>query len=360
MTSAAMRGRTLALVFALAALSAHGAATITVTIDPAEPAGTGFTDLTPVAPIVGGNPGATRGAQRLYVFQTAASQWGKLLNSAVPIVVRAKMTSISGGCGGSSAILGQAGPDNAVTLVPTPAGAKANVFYAIALADSLTGTPNDPGNPQIDATFNVDIDTGTCLTGETWSYDTNPAHGVPGNKVPLLPVVFHELGHGLGFIPFTNLSDGSFLGIGGGQFLPDIWDFYLFDQVKNKTWAAINPSGGASTNIVNSAKNDPSLVWAGKHVNRLQRVFLDSALSGTHNGCMRMYAPNPLEQGSSVAHWTKASLRPLLMQPYLNETIFNLVDMTLPAFQDIGWSTNVEDSLFYDGFDPNSCASVQP
>jgi hypothetical protein len=338
------------------AASAFGAATITVIIDPTEPAGTGFQDPTAVAPIANGNPGTTRGAQRLYVFQTAATQWGKLLNSSAAIVVSAKMTALT--CNGSSAVLGQAGPDNAFAGFPN--APKANVFYAVALADSIAGTANDPGNPQIDATFNVSIDTGTCLTGNTWSYDTNPAHGVPANKIPLLPVVFHELGHGLGFITFTNLSNGSFLNIGGGNFLPDIWDFYLFDQAQNKTWSAINPTGAASTNIVNSSKNDPDLVWAGKHVNRLQSVFLDHARTGTHNGCMRMYAPNPLEPGSSVSHWTKASLRALLMQPYLNETIFNLVDMTLPAFQDIGWSTNVEDSLFFDGFDPNPCASVQP
>jgi len=333
-------------------------ATITVQIDPAEPANTGFSDLTPVVPIANGNPGTTLGAQRLYVFQTAANQWGKLLNSAAIIRVNAKMDSISGGCGGTTAILGQAGPDNAFANFPH--APKSNVFYAVALADGIAGSANDPGNAQIDATFNVDIDTGTCLTGQTWSYDTNQAHGVPANKIPLLPVVFHELGHGLGFITFTNLSDGSFINIGGGSFLPDIWDYYLFDQGQNKTWEQINPTGAASVNIVNSAKNDPNLVWAGKKVNRLQRVFLDGALSGTHNGCMRMYAPNPAEPGSSVSHWTKASARALLMQPYLNETIFNLVDMTLPFFQDIGWSTNPEDLVFYDGFDPNPCPNVQP
>jgi hypothetical protein len=353
-----MTGRSLGLVLAFIATVADGSATITVQIDPAEPPGTGFTDPTPVAAIANGNPGTTRGAQRLYVFQTATSQWGKLLNSSVPIVVRAQMTSIAGGCGGSSAVLGQAGPDNAIAGFPN--APKNNVFYSVALADSLAGIPNDAGNPQIDATFNVDIDTGTCLTGNTWSYDTNAAHGVPSNKIPLLPVVFHELGHGLGFITFTNLTNGSFIPVGGGSFLPDIWNFYLFDQAQNKTWEQINPSGAPNATIVNSAKNDPNLVWAGKHVNRLQRVFLDHALTGTHNGCMRMYAPNPLESGSSVAHWTKASLHSLLMQPYLNETIFNLVDMTLLLFQDVGWSTNIEDSLFYDGFDPNPCASVQP
>jgi len=360
MNSAVPKMRWFASALLLGASSAFGAATITVTIDTLnEPPLTGFTDPTPVAPIAGGNPGATLGAQRLYVFQTAANQWAKLLNSSVPILVSAKMTALT--CSGSSAVLGQAGPDNAFANFPN--APKTNVFYAIALADSLSGTANDPGNPQIDATFNVDIDTGTCLTGSTWSYDTNGSHGVPSNKIPLLPVVFHELGHGLGFITFTDLSTGQFVPTAPPSncpCFPDIWDFYLFDQAQNKTWAAINPSGNNSAAIVNSSKNDPDLVWAGKHVNRLQRVFLDQALSGTHNGCMRMYAPNPQEPGSSVSHWTKASLHALLMQPYLNETIFNMVDLTLPAFQDIGWSTNVEDLLFYDGFDKNPCPSVQP
>jgi hypothetical protein len=43
-----------------------GAATITIINNNA--AGVGFNDPTPVAP-VGGNPGVTLGAQRLYIFQ---------------------------------------------------------------------------------------------------------------------------------------------------------------------------------------------------------------------------------------------------------------------------------------------------
>jgi len=172
----------------------------------------------------------------------------------------------------------------------------------------------------------------------------------------LLPVVFHELGHGLGFISFTNLQTGAFV-----SGFPDIWDLYLFDQQQNKTWAQINPSGAANATIVNSTTNGLNLVWAGKRVNRLQRAFLDgSPPSGTHNGCMNMYAPASLELGSSVSHWTKAATPALLMQPVLNQKLFDKVDLTLPLFQDIGWSTNVEDLLFYDGFDPNPCPNVQP
>jgi hypothetical protein len=128
------------------------------------------------------------------------------------------------------------------------------------------------------------------------------------------------------------------------------------------TWQQINPTGAASPAIVNSAINGVNLVWAGKHVNALQRAFLSgSPPSGTHSGCMNMYAPATLEGGSSVSHWTKAATPALLMQPVLNQTLFNIVDMTLPLFQDIGWSTNNADNLvFYSGFDTNPCGSVQP
>jgi hypothetical protein len=42
--------------------------------------GEGFNDPTPVAP-VGGNPGTTRGQQRLIAFQFAADIWGATLDS---------------------------------------------------------------------------------------------------------------------------------------------------------------------------------------------------------------------------------------------------------------------------------------
>src|SRR5215467_3316933 len=103
---------TMLVALVLACIEDAVAATITVTIDPAEPANSGFTDPTPVSP-VGDNTATTLGGQRLFVFQTAANQWGKLLQSSVTIMVKAKMTTITNGCSGTSAILGQAGPNSA-------------------------------------------------------------------------------------------------------------------------------------------------------------------------------------------------------------------------------------------------------
>ena len=65
-----------ATLLTVAALQAHAAATIV--IQNTNGAGVGFNDPTPAAP-VGGNPGTTVGAQRLYVFQYAANIWGGIL-----------------------------------------------------------------------------------------------------------------------------------------------------------------------------------------------------------------------------------------------------------------------------------------
>ena len=75
-------------VVLVASPAAYGQTTVVIQVDPLEPAATGFTDPTPVAP-VGGNPGTTLGQQRLNAFQFAANIWGSMLNSNTPITIRA-------------------------------------------------------------------------------------------------------------------------------------------------------------------------------------------------------------------------------------------------------------------------------
>jgi len=61
---------------------------------------------------------------------------------------------------------------------------------------------------------------------------------------------------------------------------------------------------------------------------------------GVNQGCVRMFAPNPLVPGSSVSHFHSDASPDLLMEPALNTSIFNHVDLTLPLFADIDWSVN--------------------
>src|SRR5881396_1045984 len=97
-----VRAGTLALALTLAA-SASLAATITIVNK--DGIGEGFNDPTVVAPI-GGNPGTTRGQQRLNVFTQAASVWGGILSSAVTIKVDATFDALF--CDASGAVLGSA------------------------------------------------------------------------------------------------------------------------------------------------------------------------------------------------------------------------------------------------------------
>jgi len=109
-------------------------------------------------------------------------------------------------------------------------------------------------------------------------------------------------------------------------------------------------------NFDNLTANDTS----GYGNNATIGVDASAGLSGTNSGCVRMFAPNPLQSGSSVSHFTSDAFPNLLMEPALNTSIFNKVDLTLPLFQDIDWNTQPEDILFIDGFDPSPCSFVQP
>ena len=54
---------------------------------------------------------------------------------------------------------------------------------------------------------------------------------------------------------------------------------------------------------------------------------------------MLLYAPNPVEDGSSTSHWDTSAFPHLLMQPNLAGDLPHDVDLTLPLLQDLGWSS---------------------
>src|SRR5439155_1194685 len=66
---------------------------------------------------------------------------------------------------------------------------------------------------------------------------------------------------------------------------------------------------------------------------------------GMHpSGHVRMYAPNPIEAGSSVSHWDVTATPNLLMEPKINPDLTSDVDLTDPLFRDIGWLPRVLDA----------------
>lgn len=222
----------------------HGAATITIVN--ADPAGVGFNDPTPAAP-VGGNPGTTVGAQRLNAFQRAAEIWGATLTSTVPILVRASWPALS--CDATSAVLGSAGPRSVhANFSGAP---QTGAWYHQALANKLNGT--DLGTLEdINAQFNGNLGQPGCLTGRFFylGLDGN----APANTINFLTVLLHELGHGLGFSTTTNGSTGAFL-----SGLPSIYDFFLLDKATNAKWA----STSAFVRSQSAVNGQGNLVWDG-------------------------------------------------------------------------------------------------
>jgi len=212
--------------------------------------GEGFNDPTVVAP-VGGNPGTTVGAQRLFVFQYAANIWGALLPSTVQIDVRAQFNPQT--CTATSAVLGSAGPISAFSNF---GGAPfTNHWYHVAEANKLAGLDLDAANPDINATFNSNLNgAATCLGGTGWYLGVD---GVEGTNIELLPVVLHELGHGLGFSTISNGSTGAY-----NTGLPAIFDKFLYDATTGQHW----DSGTTQAQRAASSISCGNLRWDGPSV----------------------------------------------------------------------------------------------
>lgn len=228
----------------------------TLQVNNLDGAGQGFNDgsAAQVASTNGGNPGRTLGEQRLLAFQYAADIWGALLTSSVTILIDARMSSLD--CGADSAVLGSAAPTYAYLDENT------HRWYPSPLADAVFGQDQDPGNADIEADFNQDVDTPQCLGNSDWYYglDGNP----PGNDVDFLSTVLHELAHGLGFISFADFDTG--LGLDAD---PDAFSALILDSASGKTWPELD-----AAEIVQSARSVRGLVWAGNTVTQLARGIL--------------------------------------------------------------------------------------
>lgn len=238
------------------ALAAGAAPAATITIVNLDGAGEGFNDPTVVAP-VGGNSGTTIGAQRLFVFQHAANIWGGILLSDVTILVNAKFDPLS--CTATSGVLGSAGP---VSVFRDFTGAPfSSTWYHVALANKLAGVDLS-GSSDITATFNSGIGGASCLPSG-WYYGID---GNEGSQIELLPVVLHELGHGLGFSTVTSGTSGAYL---GG--FPSVYDRFLLDLNNGLHWNEMSDA-----QRVASAINCRKLIWDGPNSTAHAGDFLGS------------------------------------------------------------------------------------
>ncbi len=254
-----MRRLASALLVGAFALSLRiSAAAATITIVNKDGAGSGLNDPTVAAP-VGGNPGTTIGQQRLNVFKEAARIWGEILPSDVEIKVDASFTALP--CSEDSGVLGGAGPNDGVA--DFPGAPLPGTWYAIALANKLSGQDQEPSRSDIGAQFNSNLGQTGCLTGFPFYYgfDTNG----PSDSINFLNTSLHEFAHGLGFLSLVDVSSGELF-----NGMPDIFTEFILDTTAGKTWVQMSSDAERQA----SATNTGHVVWSGAHANAAAATYL--------------------------------------------------------------------------------------
>ena len=243
----------LALAGALLAMPAPVAASAHITIINTDGPNEGFNDPAPAVP-VGGNPGTTKGQQRLIAFQFAADVWGAALDSNVDIQITASFDPLGANVLGAAAARFSINNFNDLAAPGFPGG-DANTNYHAALADKRAGVDLaaalglGAAFPEIIAQFSSDFDFYLGL-------DNN--HGV---KNDLVVVLLHELGHGLGFSSFLSRTTGNTPG--------GFTDPYLNNTLDGSTNtpfpALLVPPATGATRLAAIQKVD-QIVWTGGNV----------------------------------------------------------------------------------------------
>ncbi|GIW41624.1 MAG: hypothetical protein KatS3mg076_2201 [Candidatus Binatia bacterium] len=304
----------LVLALAFPVLAAPVAAT-TITIVNLDGAGEGLNDPTPRGP-EGGNPGTTLGELRRNAFQEAANRWAAVLRSSVPIEIEARFDPLF--CSGTTALLGSAGPNTVHRDFP---GAPfPNTWFVQATANSIAGTDLSSAADG-DVEFNSSLDEG-CLSaapnGWYYGFDGNPGPG----QLDFLGTALHELAHILGFLTLVDLETGAKFNGRDDTFMRN-----LEDHATGKLFPVMSDAERASASV-----NTGNLHWVGPNV-KTASVLLSAGKTGDH---VHMYAPDPVEPGSSVSHFDTTLDPDELMEPFENGSYIQ--DLTEALFADIGWA----------------------
>jgi MYXO-CTERM domain-containing protein len=214
--------------------------------------GEGFNDPTPVAP-VGGNTATTLGAQRMIVAEFAAGLWGKLVDSSVEIHVAASFDPLP--CTATTSLFGQT--DTVEVFQDFPHAPLPRTWYPGSLANKLAGEDLDPGNPEIVMQLSSSLNNDpACLGGASFYYGLDGND--PDGAQDLVPVVLHELGHGLGFLSFVSRTTQPGHPLDG---LLDPYSNFVFDNQLGKAWPDMTDDERAASMV-----HPRQVVWTGPNV----------------------------------------------------------------------------------------------
>lgn len=313
-----------------------------------------WNDATARAPIAG-NPGTTLGAQRRNALTEAARIIGAEVKSPVPLRVRACWDDLGTG---NSVTLAQAGPqgfflrdtfwsntDDAQvdTSAVMPWLPRNYTLYPSGPASKLAGTRlcaggGCDGGYDVGITFNTQIDTPNALgaAGFHYGYTAGPANG----DVDFISVSLHEMTHGLGFAGLLNKEAGNGEPIGARAIgYDDVYDANAVRLVGDCFAAA----GCQALPLLSGTDADRSaalvsitgLRWG--EAAAVASTFNPNRALPAPTNLVPLYAPDPIQPGSTLSHIANATPPGGLMLPQIGGS-FRTLGLALPMIDAIGWS----------------------
>lgn len=259
-----------------------------------DPQGTGFND-----------PATGETARK--ALEASVLAWTKVIQGTVTIKVDASMPMQDDSAGDSgSTLLASAGP---VDFWP-----RDNKAVPSALMWQLTNKRQNNGDPDIQVNVNPKVD---------WDYAVNGA--AARGKVSFVYTMIHEIGHGLGFVDSFDPETGTTLNT-----MPFVYDTFV-----NR--------GSGSRNVVTDHTPDATkadLISGDLFFNGTNAVDA-SRRSIKPLPMIKLYSPNPYEQGSSISHVdqdTYADFKTGLMTPRDFGSGTDKIDiLTLGIMKDLGY-----------------------
>ena len=273
--------------------------------------------------------------QRCYTFpdeaktaiDAAANIWANILQSSVPITIRACWASLTGGTLGYSG----GGPVHS----DFPGAPLANTFYAGSLANALSGYDLST-NYDMHITYNLNF---------SWYYGTDGS--TPGSEYDLMSVVLHETAHGLNFSGSMSYSGGSG-SWGYGYGIPNIYDTFVRDGSGNQLISFYtNPSTPLGTALTSN-----NIYFHGSN-----------AMAANSGQRVKIYAPGTWAQGSSYSHLDYSTFsgspnRLMVFAISAGDSIHDPGPVTEGILEDLGWSISTSPCTY--SIDPENSPLFSP
>ncbi len=349
-----------------------GALPVNVVFDDSRSDGAGacstseWNDSTP-RPAAGGNTGTTLGQQRRNAVLEAARVLSTQLRSPVPVRIKACWDNLCDDpstpgsdtlrCTANGAVLASAGPrsiflratrmirDDDGSLAVAGFGSapflpRAQTFYtgtpttklAGAASCALIGGPCD-STYEARITFNNQIGQATVLGGRNWWYGFVP-QPPPATETDFLSTGLHELTHGMGFVSLINIADQN---RPIGAKLQGYDDIYAANVVSVGEDQSVRPfTSITDAQRATALTSFTGLRWSG--VEATTSVDNGRRDDAPPDNLVTLFAPNPVQPGSTLSHVTGTGVSAGLMLPSITGAPRTL-GIAGAMLGELGWSS---------------------